>query len=269
MASFPFRVPIPPLDRPIRRSAAPFLRSLRPSTASSREPHGGAGCSRPTPDPLSGFLNLSAVLQQARVPRPCFMPQPFLIASFRAFPSHGSCAPLEATGSLAVIHQRCVPTVATTIRAFHRTPPPEDAVARIPSRPEVSFDEPKPASRFLSDATTGPSRPASFTHFGALLPLRVRSPRAELPRRGGRCSPGRSSPPKDPSKPRSLGPARPRGPNTRRHPEALACDTEDRSPQRRVRPCRAASYSGSTSSAVSRTPSDPDRAASRRRLLLS
>jgi len=41
----------------------------------------------PTPVPLSGFLNLSAVSWQARVPRPYFVPQPFVIAAFRAFPS--------------------------------------------------------------------------------------------------------------------------------------------------------------------------------------
>jgi len=41
----------------------------------------------PTPVPLSGFLNLSAVSWQARVPRPYFVPQPFVIATFKAFPS--------------------------------------------------------------------------------------------------------------------------------------------------------------------------------------
>jgi hypothetical protein len=32
----------------------------------------------PTSDPLSGFLNLSAVSKQATGPQPCFVPQPFL-----------------------------------------------------------------------------------------------------------------------------------------------------------------------------------------------
>jgi len=39
-----------------------------------------------TPVPLSGFLNLSAVSWQIRVPRPCFVPQPFLGFSLQSVP---------------------------------------------------------------------------------------------------------------------------------------------------------------------------------------
>jgi hypothetical protein len=40
------------------------------------EPRMGQGV-KPAPVPLSGFLNPSAASQQAQVPRPCFVPQPF------------------------------------------------------------------------------------------------------------------------------------------------------------------------------------------------
>jgi hypothetical protein len=58
----PFRVLRPPYStvRPLGRSRPP-LRFPCPSTASSRQPLYGAGCSIPAPVPLSGFLNLSAV----------------------------------------------------------------------------------------------------------------------------------------------------------------------------------------------------------------
>jgi len=35
------------------------------------------------------------------------MPQPFLNFPYKAFPSLRSCTPLEATGSLAVVHRAC------------------------------------------------------------------------------------------------------------------------------------------------------------------
>jgi hypothetical protein len=47
----------------------------------------------PTPVPLSGFLNLSAVSWQPRVSRPCFMPQPFLGFSLQSLPLAGIAHP--------------------------------------------------------------------------------------------------------------------------------------------------------------------------------
>jgi hypothetical protein len=80
------------------------LRFLHPSTTSRERAPCGAG-RHPAPVPLSGFLNLSAVSRQARASRPCLVPQPFLgFLPSRVFPSQRSRTPLEAAGSLVVIH---------------------------------------------------------------------------------------------------------------------------------------------------------------------
>jgi len=60
----------------------------------------------PAPVPLSGSLNLSAVSRQARVSRPCFMPQPFWDPPFRVFPSYRALHPSRSRCFLAVIHRR-------------------------------------------------------------------------------------------------------------------------------------------------------------------
>jgi len=45
--------------------------------------------------PLSGFLNPSAVSWQTQIPRPCFVPQPFLGFPLRSVPLRKSRAPLS------------------------------------------------------------------------------------------------------------------------------------------------------------------------------
>jgi len=89
---------------------------------------------KPTPVPLAGFFNLSAVSKQTRVLRLYFAPQPFVGSPFRVFPSRESRAPLEAASSLAVIHQRAK---SHRPRPYHRRFPwlPRlHAVAMFPRR---------------------------------------------------------------------------------------------------------------------------------------
>jgi len=191
MGQSPFRVPVPPLDRPTRQPDTPSMKSLRSSTASSREPRNGAGRPKPTPVPLSGFLNLSAASQQTRVPRPYFMPQPFLIASFRAFPSQRSRAPLEAASCLAVVHRRATARHPQPYRLrFPRRPRREAQLPGSPEDYELPFHEPKPASRSPWATNDGATTPRQPHPLRSLIPLRVRSRRPERTRADGRCSPG-------------------------------------------------------------------------------
>jgi hypothetical protein len=113
----------------------------------ARAPY-GKGRPKPNPVPLSGFLNLSAASQQTRVPRPYFMPQPFLIASFRVFPSQRSRAPLEAASFPVVIHRRLTTRHSRPYcLRFLRRPRPRAQLPGSPEDYELPFDEPKPASR--------------------------------------------------------------------------------------------------------------------------
>jgi len=113
----------PPFERPIRRSGLTSLEFSGPSTASSDEPHIEAGRSTPTPVPLAGFLNLSAVSWQVRIPRPYFVPQPFLGFLLQSFPSQQVRSSLKDPNSLAVIHPRAETTsrslVATSFPNSH------------------------------------------------------------------------------------------------------------------------------------------------------
>jgi hypothetical protein len=132
--------------------------------------------SRLAPDPLAGFLNLSAVcacpscaalFHAAAVPG---------LPPFRAFPSQRSWSPLEATGSLAVIHRRQRRAACDLVTAsFTRRPRRETRWPSSPSDYELPFDEPKPVSRSLWVAGSGVAPSADFIHFEALFPLRVRS----------------------------------------------------------------------------------------------
>jgi hypothetical protein len=90
--------------------------------------------------PLSGFLARSsstALFRAATVPG--HLP-------FRAFPSQRSCAPLEATGSLAVIHPGARVRYVVTFRLlFHRLP-----------RSRRSCQDPQPTMGSLSTYPEGP-----------------------------------------------------------------------------------------------------------------
>jgi hypothetical protein len=107
-------------------------------------------------------------------------------------PRPGSRTPLEAASSLAVIHRR---------PATYHPPPfaagfPDARVARrgglVPPATMGSLSARRAGALpgRPGPRAAGPSRPARFTRFEALLPLRVRSHRSGLPRAGGRCSPG-------------------------------------------------------------------------------
>jgi len=128
------------------------------------------------PVPPSGFLNLSAVSQQARVPRPCFVPQPFLGPPLQSLPLAGIASPLS--GSLAPLRSSTgvprAPKSRRSPRGFRRRPRPR-AVADFPLGPRSSFQTPRGGS-FPIASSDGPwaALSACFTRFGALLLLRIR-----------------------------------------------------------------------------------------------
>jgi len=99
--------------------------------------------------PLSGFLNPSAVSWQTRVPRPCFVPQPPLIATFRAFPSLAVVHPSRGDWLPCRYPPACNDAPPPTLSpAVSPTPTPESAVAWFPRRLWVPFPRArKPASR--------------------------------------------------------------------------------------------------------------------------
>jgi hypothetical protein len=175
--------------RPVGRVSTP-LRFPVPSTVSPCEPHMERAVNL-APVPLSGFHSLSAVSWQARVSRPCFVPQPFLGSSLQSFPLAKSAHPSRGHCSLAAIHQH-----AETYGpgpCYQRFPrrPRLHAVAWFPRWLWVPFSQ----TRMLTSRSPwvpdhGPPRSARFTCFGALLPLRVRSHWIGLPFTSGRCSPG-------------------------------------------------------------------------------
>jgi hypothetical protein len=94
------------LDHPTRRPDQLSLGFLPLQRHPSGEPRMRRG-TKPTPVPLSGFLNLSAVSWQTRASRPCFMPQPFLGFSLQSLPLTGIARPSRGRFcSLVVIHPR-------------------------------------------------------------------------------------------------------------------------------------------------------------------
>jgi hypothetical protein len=171
----PFRVPHHlSTARPVGRASS--LESSRPSTASSREPHVGRGLPTPAPVPLSGFLNPSAVSRQARVPRPCLMPQPFLNAPFRAFPSQRGRPPLGARLLPCGHPPTCEPR---RLRRLIACGFPDARASR-----RSGLVPPPTVGPLSTSRSPLPGRPgqtnelgcsADFTRFEALLPLRIRS----------------------------------------------------------------------------------------------
>jgi hypothetical protein len=111
---------------------------------------------------------------------------------FRVFPSEESRAPLEAAFpcSLVVIHRRAGRRLPGLVTAGFAD---SHAFTQLPGSPDdygLPFHAPKRASRSPWTQATELTRSASFTHFEALILLRVRSRRPELPQTNGRSSPG-------------------------------------------------------------------------------
>jgi len=150
MDSIPSRVPRHLLDRPACYGRiTDFPETLSPFNDILELAPCRASCSTLTPVPLSGFLNLSAVSQQTRVPRPYFIPQPFVGFLLQSFPlTKIVFTSLEATCSPAVIHQAAK---TTTIGAL--LPPvslTRVLLARLPCSTNSygsPFHRPKPASQ--------------------------------------------------------------------------------------------------------------------------
>jgi hypothetical protein len=128
--------------------------------------------SNPDPVPLSGFLNLSAVSQQTRVPQPCFVLQPFLGCPPSELSPHRDRVPLPrplAPSQLSTAFPE-VSSDDSVHRLFPRRSHRLDAVAWFPSRLWAPFP--------CTSALPGPPRTRSalpqsscFTYLGALLPL--------------------------------------------------------------------------------------------------
>jgi hypothetical protein len=188
----PFRVLRPPYStvRPLGRSRPP-LRFPCPSTASSRQPLYGAGCSIPAPVPLSGFLNLSAVSASSSS-----------TALFRAatvpglLPSepspHRDRVPLPGPPLLPCGHP---PTCWTArFRSLVTTGFPDarafDAVAWFPRRLWAPF--PRIETRFPVALGSGRLPPVPPASPASELSSPCESVRAfpGFPRLDGRCSPG-------------------------------------------------------------------------------
>jgi len=185
------------------------------------------------PVPLSGFLNLSAVSWQARVPRPCFVPQPFLGSPLQSLPLAGIASPLS--GSLASLRSSTgVPRVPKSRRSplgFRRRLRPR-AVADFPLGSRSSFQT--PAWGILPDRL---ERRPMGRPFRWLHPLRSLPPPANPLRRARReATPAPVAllgfvPSRVPRS--SLGPstrARPCGRERHAHPKAPARDPEDQQP---------------------------------------
>jgi hypothetical protein len=228
---------------------------------------------RDVPTHLGSALRLSQPLSgssQARVPRLCFAPQPFLVdhLPFEVFPSQGSRTSLEAASSPAVIHP---PQLTSPSRPYHRRFPRRPRLAaQLPDSPDdyaLPFDAPRRASRLRWTPSDRIARLRSFTRFEALLPLRVRSRRSELPRSSGRYSLG-VRPLQRPPRTSDPRPRPTRRPSAQRHPEASPRDPEDRSPPSRERPDSVRKNAELDLSVGTRHPSAPAHAASRRRVLL-
>jgi hypothetical protein len=199
------------------------------------------------------------------------MPQPFLGFSLQSVPlaeiahpfrghllpcSHPPACRRAALESLS-------PPASTDAHAFTRLP-------GLPRRLWLPFPRTR---RHASRSTWGPSMDAPFRQLHLLRSL---DPPAS-PFAQARVAPDPrpllswvSAPLKrSPTKPRSLGPARPRGPNTHPHPKDRARDPKDRWPPEpgETRPTPRVSASRRPRRQTP-TRCGPDRTASRRRLLL-
>jgi hypothetical protein len=168
------------------------------------------------------------------------VPQPFL-GSFPSelSPRRGSRAPLEAAGSLAVIHRRAgTRRPAPCHLRFHSTPTPSRSCRDPPQTMGSLFPSRSPSPGHPGHRTTEPLRSASFTYFEAFFPSS--SPFAAAsgrPSVAGRCSPGFPASSKlPPPTPRILDPPRAIAAlRTRPHPQARTRDPEDLDPLSQVR----------------------------------
>ena len=110
---------------------------------------------------------------------------------FRAFPSQRSCTPLEATGSLAVIHRRA--ERSSFIVLSPPVSPTPTLSAQLPGSPsdyELPFHEPKPASRSPWTDERGPSVSPASPASKLSSPCESVRVFPGSPRFDGRCSPG-------------------------------------------------------------------------------
>jgi hypothetical protein len=167
----PLQSPSPSFStvRPVGRLRPP-LRSLCPTTTSSRQPLCETGCSIPAPVPLSGFLNLSAVSASSGS-----------TALFRAATVPG-LLPSEPSphGDRVPLSRPLAPLRSSTDVLDCSSPQP--CYHRFPRRPRFrrSCQIPPTAMGSLStnrDPLPGcpglrafAARSASFTRFGAFLP---------------------------------------------------------------------------------------------------
>jgi hypothetical protein len=146
----------------------------------------------PAPVPLSGFRNLSAVSKQARVLRPCFVPQPSLGTSLQSFPLVESAAPL----SEPLLPCRYPPTCRSALPGALSppvSPTPPLSRGRLvppPAMGALSAIKSENLPVALGPLTTEPLHSVRFTDFEASFPLRVRSRWFGLPLASGRSSPG-------------------------------------------------------------------------------
>jgi hypothetical protein len=156
---------------------------------------------------------------------------------FRVFPSQESCTPLEATSSLVVIHRRAGRRLLDLSPPVSPTPTPSRGCLASPASYGLPFHAPRPASRLPWIQVTELARSASFTHFEALLLLRVRSCRPESPQTPTPIlSWVSASLELSPPTPRNLDPPGPRGPAHAPSSEDSGHDPKDWRPSRRVRP---------------------------------
>jgi hypothetical protein len=168
-----------------------------------------SGLSVPTPVPLSGFLNLSAVSQPlASTPEfrgllSCRSHSWDL--PFRAFPSQESRTPLGVACSLAVIHRvlgRAARTLSPAVSPTPRRRLDESRRAQLPGSPpgyELPFldhDHPVREGRRSApgrpgSATTGSARSAASPASKLLVPpANPFTSDVSCPTPHGRCSPG-------------------------------------------------------------------------------
>jgi len=157
-------------------------RFCAPSTTSLGRAPNGVDRPRPPPVPLSGFHNLSAVSQQVRVSRPCFMPQPFGIPPPEVSPRKNR-APLPGPLLLP-----CGYPPTCRMAATRALSPPVSSTPTLSAQLPVSPDDYElpfhaPESTLPGHPGLKPRNPscsARFIRFEALILLRVRSHQAEV-----------------------------------------------------------------------------------------
>jgi hypothetical protein len=177
----PPRVPHCLLSRPTcRPDQLPGF--CAPSTTPLGQAPHGVDRPRPLPVPLSGFLNLSAVSQQVRVSRPCFMPQPLGILPSEVSPRRNR-APLPGPLLLPCGYPPACrtatapalsPSVSSTSALLTQLPISPDDYGLPFHAPESALPGPPGLER------RNPSCSASFTRFEALILLRIRSHRTRV-----------------------------------------------------------------------------------------